>query len=191
MSNPCRSHACVQAGGILNRSMSRRMFGERQTRRSKKVLHARRRQANRKCERPAFERSASHNVRFLRHRFLPKTTSVATPNSLPKRNHIAKEAVSAAWQTKTRHRSGRCSKPNDAPRAKPRPCVKTMLCDATLHWRLPSEKRLQGSQQRCQLTSFCQRDHQMCHDDPGRQADEHSRWQTNRKNLRVSDRHRT
>ena len=68
MSNPCRSHACVQAGGILNRLMSRRMFGERQTRRSKTVLHARRRQANRKCERPTFERSASHNGRFLRHR---------------------------------------------------------------------------------------------------------------------------
>ena len=36
------------------------------------------------------------NGRFLRHRFSPKPTSVATTNSLPKRNHVAKEAVSAA-----------------------------------------------------------------------------------------------
>ena len=36
------------------------------------------------------------NGRFLRHRFSPKPTSVATPNSLPKRIHVAKEAVSAA-----------------------------------------------------------------------------------------------
>ena len=56
------------------------------------------------------------NGRFLRHRFSPKPTSVATSNSLPKRNHVAKEAVSAAWQTKARHRSDqtgqteRCSK---------------------------------------------------------------------------------
>ena len=33
------------------------------------------------------------NGSFLRHRFSPKPTSVATPNSLPKRNHVAKEAV--------------------------------------------------------------------------------------------------
>ena len=46
-----------------------------------------------------------HNGRFLRHRFSPKLTNVATPISLPKRNHVAKEAVSAAWQTKTRFRS--------------------------------------------------------------------------------------
>ena len=41
----------------------------------------------------------SHNGRFLRHRFSPKSKSAATPNSLPKRNHVAKEAVSAARQT--------------------------------------------------------------------------------------------
>jgi len=35
------------------------------------------------------------NGRFLRHRFSPKPTSIATLNSLPKRNHVAKEAVSA------------------------------------------------------------------------------------------------
>ena len=35
----------------------------------------------------------SPNERFLRHRFSPKPTSVATPNSLPKRNHVAKEAT--------------------------------------------------------------------------------------------------
>jgi hypothetical protein len=35
----------------------------------------------------------------------PKPESVATQNSLPKRNHVAKEAVSAAWQTKARRRS--------------------------------------------------------------------------------------
>ena len=66
---------------------------------------------------------------FLRHRFSPKSKSVATQNSLPKRNHVAKEAVSAARQTKTRQRSERRRKPNDAPRTKPRPCVKTMLHD--------------------------------------------------------------
>ena len=47
----------------------------------------------------------SHNGRFLRHRFSPKPTNVATPNSLPKRIHVAKEAVSTAWQTKVRQRS--------------------------------------------------------------------------------------
>ena len=72
-------------------------------------------------------RSVPHNGRFLRHRFSPKPKVVATQNSLPKRNHIAKEAVSAALQTKTRQRSERRRKPNGAPRTKPRPCVKTML----------------------------------------------------------------
>ena len=58
----------------------------------------------------------SHNGRFLRNRFSPKPVSVATTNSLPKRNHVAKEAVSAAWHTRTRQRSEsslqtkRCSK---------------------------------------------------------------------------------
>ena len=55
----------------------------------------------------------SYNGRFLRHRFSPKPKVIATPNSLPKRNHVAKEAVSAAWQTKTRQRSERICKPND------------------------------------------------------------------------------
>ena len=49
--------------------------------------------------------SASANGRFLRHRFSPKPRNVATENSLPKRNHVAKEAVSAAWQTSRRQRS--------------------------------------------------------------------------------------
>ena len=70
----------------------------------------------------------SANGRFLRHRFSPKSTNVATVNSLPKRNHVAKEAVSAAWQTRTRQRSERICKPNDAPMTKPWPSVKTMLC---------------------------------------------------------------
>ena len=55
-----------------------------------------------------------------------------------KRNHVAKEAVSAAWQTSTRQRSERICKPNDAPKTKPRPCVKTMLHDAELPVRSPS-----------------------------------------------------
>ena len=76
-----------------------------------------------------FQNARSHNGRFLRHRFSPKPTNVASQNSLPKRNHVAKEAVSAAWQTRTRQRSERSCKPNDAPRTKPRPCVKTMLGD--------------------------------------------------------------
>ena len=48
----------------------------------------------------------SHNGRFLRHRFSPKPTSVATPNRLPKRNHVAKEAVSAAPQWRATWRKG-------------------------------------------------------------------------------------
>ena len=57
-------------------------------------------------------------------------------NSLPKRTHVAKEAVSAARQTKTRQRSERICKPNDASTTKPRPCVKTMLCDLRpIHFR--------------------------------------------------------
>ena len=51
-----------------------------------------------------FQNARSHNGRFLRHRFSPKPTSVATPNSLPKRTNVAKEAVSTAWQTNPRQR---------------------------------------------------------------------------------------
>ena len=47
------------------------------------------------------------NGRYLRHRFSPKQTNVATPNSLPKRIHVAKEAVSTALQTNSRQRSER------------------------------------------------------------------------------------
>ena len=46
----------------------------------------------------------AHNGRLLRHRFSPKSKSVVTQNSLPKRNHVAKEAVSTARQTKKRYR---------------------------------------------------------------------------------------
>ena len=69
------------------------------------------------------------HLRFLRHRFSPKPKVIATPFSLPKRNLAAKEAVSAALRTRTRQRSERHCKPNDAPRMKPRLCVNTMLCD--------------------------------------------------------------
>ena len=78
-----------------------------------------------------FQNARSHNGRFLRHRFFSKPTNVAAQNSLPKRKHVAKEAVSAAWQTKTRQRSERISKPKDALTTKPRPCVKTMLADTS------------------------------------------------------------
>ena len=44
----------------------------------------------------------AYNGRFLRHRFSPKSKSVATPISLPKRNHVARDAVSTASQTNTR-----------------------------------------------------------------------------------------
>ena len=64
---------------------------------------------------------------------------VTTLGSLPKRNHVAKEAVSAASQTKTRQRSERICKPNNAPRTKPRPCVKTMLVDIELPDRVADE----------------------------------------------------
>ena len=49
------------------------------------------------------------NGRFLRHRFSTKSKSVATLISLPKINHVAKEAVSTALQTNTRQRSERTS----------------------------------------------------------------------------------
>ena len=78
------------------------------------------------------------NGRFLRHRFSPKPKVIATQNSLPKRNHVAKEAVSAALQTMTRRQSERICKPNDAPTTKPRPCVKTMLYAPSLRFRSPS-----------------------------------------------------
>ena len=66
------------------------------------------------------------NGRFLRHRFSPKPTSVAIPISLPKRTHVAKEAVSPARQIKAHQQSERQSKPNDFPATKPWPCVKTL-----------------------------------------------------------------
>ena len=56
------------------------------------------------------------NGRFLRHRFSPKPTSVATQNSLPKRIDVAKEAVSAAVANqhptteRTNPQTERCSK---------------------------------------------------------------------------------
>ena len=74
----------------------------------------------------------SPNGRFLRHRFSPKPKVIATPISLPKRNHVAKEAVSTALQTNARQRSDKRGKPNDAPTTKPWPCVKTMLGDRRL-----------------------------------------------------------
>ena len=74
----------------------------------------------------------SCNGRFLRHRFSPKLEVIAIQNSLPKRKHGAKETVSAALQTRSRQRSERICKPNDVPRTKPRPCVKTMLRDRQL-----------------------------------------------------------
>ena len=89
-----------------------------------------------------FNTLVTDNGRFLRHRFSPKPTSVATAISLPKRNHVAKEAVSAAWQTKTRQRSERICKTNDAPRTKPRPCVKTMLHVSELRLRSQSRRRV-------------------------------------------------
>ena len=49
--------------------------------------------------------------------------------SLPKRRC---PRLSAAWQTRTRQRSERICKLNDAPRTKPRLCVKTMLGDRDL-----------------------------------------------------------
>ena len=63
---------------------------------------------------------------------LSEAKSVAIQNSLPKRNHVAKEAVSTAWQTNTRQRSEQTGKPNDAPRTKQWPCVKTMLSNRGL-----------------------------------------------------------
>ena len=43
---------------------------------------------------------------------------------------VAKEAVSAAMQTGTRQQSERICELIDAPRTKPRPCVKIMLADS-------------------------------------------------------------
>ena len=83
----------------------------------------------------------SANGRFLRHRFSPKPKVIATLFSLPKIDHVAKEAVSAAWQTRTRQRSERICKPNDAPKTKPRLCVKTMLCDPTRIGRARRQER--------------------------------------------------
>ena len=76
-----------------------------------------------------FNELVPNNGRFYDTAFSPQAKSVATPISLPKRNHVAKEAVSAAQPAKTRHRRVRHGKPNDAPTTKPRPCVKNMLCD--------------------------------------------------------------
>ena len=69
----------------------------------------------------------SHSGRFLRHRFSPKTKSVATQISLPKRNHVAKEAASTALQTNTRRRIVKYGKPNDNLMTKLWLCVKTIL----------------------------------------------------------------
>ena len=58
-----------------------------------------------------FQNARSHNGRFLRHRFSMKAKVIATQISLPKRNQVAKEAVSAALQTRTRQRSELICKP--------------------------------------------------------------------------------
>ena len=60
---------------------------------------------------------------------LTEAKSDRNTKQFTKRNHVTKEAVSAAWQTKTRQRSERICTPNHAPRTMPWPCVKTMLCD--------------------------------------------------------------
>ena len=49
------------------------------------------------------------------------------PPRAPKRNYIAKEAVSAGLQTRARSRSERLGKQSDALTTNPRLCVKTML----------------------------------------------------------------
>ena len=87
-------------------------------------------------------KARTYNGRFLRHRFSPKPKVIATPNSLPKRIHVAKEAVSAAWQTKTRHRSDRRGKPNESPKTKPRPCVKNMLCAPLRYGEIPISRKV-------------------------------------------------
>ena len=51
-------------------------------------------------------------------------------NQFTKKKDVAKEAVSAAMQTGTRQQSERICELIDAPRTKPRPCVKIMLADS-------------------------------------------------------------
>ena len=121
-----------------NRCASGELYNEHNKKNNFEVCHFRTSPADKPRRTLAEERNCNHselphNGRFLRHRFSPKPKSVATPNTLPKRNHVAKQAVSAAWQTKTRQRSERICKPNDAPKTKPRPCVKTMLHDPDHH----------------------------------------------------------
>ena len=73
----------------------------------------------------------SHNGRFLRHRFSPKSKSVATQNSLPKKSHVAKErGVHGDANQHATMLAGQHGKPNDAPTTKPLHGVKTMLGDA-------------------------------------------------------------
>ena len=69
------------------------------------------------------------HLRFLRHRFSPKPTSVATQVSLPKTTRAAKEAVSTAWLTKTHHRSGRTWQTKRRSNDEAVALRKTMLCD--------------------------------------------------------------
>ena len=101
-----------------------------------------RRSPQNSCEKCVLIRSRPHNGRFLRHRFSPKLKVIAIQKSLPKRIHVAKEAVSAALQTRTRHQSDQHDKPKDTPTTKPRPCVKTMLCDRCTRVRHPSRYAL-------------------------------------------------
>ena len=49
----------------------------------------------------------SDHGRFLRHRFSPKAKKRRNRNQFTKKNHVAKEAVSTAWQTNPRQRSER------------------------------------------------------------------------------------
>ena len=63
------------------------------------------------CELDESGDGSSPNGRFLRHRFSMKAKVIATQISLPKRNQVAKEAVSAALQTRTRQRSELICKP--------------------------------------------------------------------------------
>ena len=71
----------------------------------------------------------SPNGRFLRHRFSPKPKVIATSNQFTKKKQACQRGGVRGVANKPRQRSERRFKPNDAPRTKPRPCVKTMLAD--------------------------------------------------------------
>ena len=89
---------------------------------------------------------------------LTEAKSVRNTSSLPKRNHVAKEAVSAAWQIKTRQRSERIMQSKRFSKDEAAALRKNHVVGLGTTWKVRHQNRLARSQ--------CPSDTPLCYHDP-------------------------